>query len=47
MGRDACELKVSEIEKQRAKIDALSQAEETRWEKQKEHLEALLRRAKD
>ena len=41
------EFKVSEIDKQRAKIDALSQAEETRWVKQREHLEAQLRRAKD
>jgi colicin import membrane protein len=38
------EAKVQKIEKDRAALDRLSQAENARWEKQKEKLEAALRR---
>ena len=35
------------IERQRAAVEKLSQAEETRWEKEKEKLESALRRARE
>jgi hypothetical protein len=41
------EAKVEEIERDRAALDRRSQAEDARWEKQKEELEAALRRARD
>jgi len=41
------EAKVEEIERDRAALDRRSQAEDARWEKQKEKLEAALRRARD
>src|SRR6185437_15907009 len=39
------ETKVQEIEKDRAALDRRSQAENTRWEKQREKLETAMRRA--
>ena len=39
--------KSEEIERQRAAVEKLSQAEETRWEKEKEKLESALRRARE
>jgi colicin import membrane protein len=39
--------KVEEIERERAALDRRSQAEDARWEKQKEELEAALRRARE
>jgi colicin import membrane protein len=39
--------KVKKIEKDRAALDKLSEAENARWEKQREKLEAGLRRASD
>jgi colicin import membrane protein len=39
--------RASTIESDRAAIEKLSQAEDTRWEKQKEKLEIALRRARD
>ena len=41
------ETKVREIEKDRAALDRRSQAENARWEKQREKLDAALRRASD
>jgi len=41
------ETKIKKIEKDRAALDRRSQAENARWEKQKEKLEAALRRAND
>jgi len=41
------ETKVQEIEKDRAALDKRSEAENARWEKQKEKLETALRRASD
>jgi colicin import membrane protein len=41
------ETKVEEIERDRAALDRRSQAEDARWEKQKEKLETALRRARD
>jgi colicin import membrane protein len=41
------ETKVQTIEKDRAALDRRSQAENERWEKQREKLEAALRRARD
>jgi hypothetical protein len=41
------ETKVEEIERDRAELDRRAQAEDARWEKQKEKLEAALRRARD
>jgi colicin import membrane protein len=41
------ETKVRKIENDRAALDRRSQAENARWEKQKEKLEAALRRAND
>jgi colicin import membrane protein len=41
------ETKVEEIESERAALDRRSQAEDARWEKQKEKLETALRRARD
>jgi colicin import membrane protein len=41
------ETKVQEIEKDRASLDKRSQAENARWEKQREKLETALRRASD
>jgi colicin import membrane protein len=41
------ETKVEEINRDRAALDRRSQAEDARWEKQKEKLEAALRRARD
>jgi hypothetical protein len=38
---------VEEIKRDRAALDRRSQAEDARWEKQKEKLEAALRRARD
>jgi len=39
--------KSQEIERQRAAVEKLSQAEESRWEKEKEKLESVLRRARE
>jgi colicin import membrane protein len=39
--------KSQEIERQRAAVEKLSQAEESRWEKEKEKLESALRRARE
>jgi colicin import membrane protein len=41
------EAKIKKIEQDRAALDRRSQAEEARWEKQKEKLETALRRARD
>ena len=41
------ETKIKKIEKDRAALDRRSQAENARWEKQKEKLKAALRRAND
>ena len=41
------ETKVEEIKRDRAALDRRSQAEDARWEKQKEKLETALRRARD
>jgi colicin import membrane protein len=41
------ETKAKEIEKQRAELDPRLQAEDARWEKQKEKPEAALSRARD
>jgi colicin import membrane protein len=41
------ETKAEEIERDRAALDRRSQAEDARWEKQKEKLETALRRARD
>ena len=41
------ETKVEEIKRDRAALDRRSQAEDARWEKQKERLETALRRARD
>jgi colicin import membrane protein len=41
------ETKVEEIERDRAALERRSQAEDARWEKQKENLETALRRARD
>jgi colicin import membrane protein len=41
------ETKVEEIKRARAALDRRSQAEDARWEKQKEQLETALRRARD
>jgi colicin import membrane protein len=41
------EVKVQKIEKDRAALDRLSQAENARWDKQKDKLEVALRRATD
>jgi hypothetical protein len=41
------EVKMREIERDRAALDTRSQAEDGRWEKQREKLETALRRARD
>jgi colicin import membrane protein len=41
------ETRVEEIERDRAALDRRAQAEDARWEKQKEELEAALRRARE
>jgi colicin import membrane protein len=41
------EAKIKEVEKDRAAVDKRSQAEDTRWERQKEKLEKALHRARD
>jgi hypothetical protein len=41
------ETKVEEIKRDRAALDRRCQAEDARWEKQKEKLETALRRARD
>jgi colicin import membrane protein len=41
------ETKVQELERDRAALDRRAQAEDARWEKQKEELETVLRRARD
>ena len=41
------EMRAAEIETERAALDERAQAEEARWEKQREKLEAALRRARD
>jgi colicin import membrane protein len=41
------ESKVEEIKRERAALDRRSQAEDARWERQKEELETALRRARD
>ena len=41
------ETKVEEIKRERAALDRRSQAEDARWERQKEELETALRRARD
>ena len=41
------ETNLDEIERDRAALDRRAQAEDARWEKQKEELEAALRRAGD
>jgi len=41
------EAKIKDIDKDRADVDKRSQAEDTRWERQKEKLETALRRARD
>jgi colicin import membrane protein len=41
------ETRVEEIKRDRAALDRRSQAEDARWEKQKEKLETALRRARD
>jgi hypothetical protein len=41
------ETKVEEINRERAALDRRAQAEDARWEQQKEELQAALRRARD
>ncbi|WP_349642734.1 hypothetical protein [Bradyrhizobium elkanii] len=41
------EKKASAIEAERAALDERAEAEESRWEKQRENLESALRRARD